>query len=72
MTKVTNINDLHNMSVKDAARMPHPCLLADWSEKGLYTIDADAGRFVVKNHGKPRIKSGPHAGRVDLNELRIA
>ena len=71
MTRITEIDDLHNLSVKDVDRMPHATLLARWSDLGLYKIDADAGRFVVRNFGKPRIKAGPHAGRVDLNALRL-
>ena len=70
MTRITNINELHNISVKDVDAMPHPNVLASWSEKGLYDIDAQSGRFVVRNHGAPRIESGRHAGRVDLNAVR--
>ena len=70
MTRITSIDDLHNVSIKDVNAMPHPSLLADWSSKGLYDIDAKSGRFVVRNHGAPRIEKGRHAGRVDLNAMR--
>lgn len=72
MTRITKIEDLHNLSVKDAKRMPMPHLLLRWSDMDLYYIDADAGRFVVRNPNAPRIQSGKHAGRVDLNKLRGA
>ena len=70
MNRITKIADLHNASITDTARLPHPCLLARWSERGLYRIDADAGRFIVAGHDQPRIATGAHAGRIDLNALR--
>lgn len=70
--RVTKIEDLHNLSIKDNKRMPSAHLLARWSAIGLYRIDAEAGRFVVAGYDKPRIQSGRHAGRIDLNAARIA
>lgn len=70
-TRITNIKDLHNLSIKDTKRMPHPCLLSRWSDMGLYKIDVDAGRFVVAQPDAPRIESGKHKGRVDLMALRM-
>lgn len=43
--RVRHISDLDGMSIKDAARMPHPADLARWSAEGLFWIDTDAGLF---------------------------
>ncbi len=70
MNRITNIKDLHNLSINDVDAMPHPSLLADWSNKGLYKIDANSGRFIVNNPEAPRIEKGKHKGRIDLNAMR--
>jgi len=44
-TRITKLEDLDGLSIKDAARMPHPCDLVKWS--GRYTIDLDLGVFRV-------------------------
>lgn len=75
-SRVTEIADLENLPFLPEARLPHPHLLAKWSDLGLYRIDADAGRFRLTSKGRavangtPLIKSGRHAGRIDLNAVR--
>ena len=46
--RITRLADLDGLSIKDAKRMPHPTLLREWSDAGLYTIDVDLGVFKVK------------------------
>jgi len=49
MTKrITKIEDLDGLSIKDAKRMPHPVDLCKWRELGLYWIDLDLSVFRVK------------------------
>ena len=68
--RIKNIDELHGLSIKDAARMPEAFLLFKWEQKGLYRVDADKGVFIVPTFGQPRIKTGQHKDRVDLNALR--
>lgn len=76
MTRITEIADLESLPFVPEARLPHPCLLAKWSDLGLYRVDAAAGRFCLTSKGRavangaPLIKSGRHAGRIDLNAVR--
>jgi hypothetical protein len=78
MTRITNISDIDNMPFTPEARLPQPHLLAKWSELGLYSVDAGAGRFRLTSKGRavangaPLIKSGRHAGRIDLNAVRAS
>lgn len=78
MTRITNIADIDNMPFTPSARLPQPHLLAKWSDLGLYSVDADAGRFrlTIKGravaNGATIIKSGRHAGRIDLNSARAS
>lgn len=43
--RVSRLEDLEGLSVKDSERIPHPTLLSRW--EGLYWIDADLGVFRV-------------------------
>ncbi len=52
MTRTTNLADLDNQPLTPEARLPHPGLLARWSDRGLYEIDADAGRFRLTEKGQ--------------------
>lgn len=45
--RITDINELNGVSIKDTKRMPHPADLARWTREGLYYIDADVGIFRV-------------------------
>lgn len=49
--RITKLKDLDGLSIKDTARMPHPCDLAKW--EGRYTIDAERGIFRVKEPAIP-------------------
>lgn len=66
-SRITNIAELDGLSIKDAARMPHPVELVRWS--GLYEIDADMGVFRLTDEARAQIavKAAPKPSEADAD-----
>jgi len=50
--KRVSLKNLDGLSIKDAKRIPHPCDLMDWLEKGFYYIDTELSVFKLTETGK--------------------